>query len=155
MTFQIQALEPEPFEHLFRMSDAELAAQGAKRVVADAPCSYPCRVSLADADIGATLILCNYKHLEINSPYAAAYAVFVREGAQQAQLEPGEVPELLRHRLLSLRGFDEAGYLKQADVVEGKSVARAMETMFENDDIAFVDIHNAREGCFHARAVRA
>jgi len=50
MTFRIRGLDAGQFSHLFTLSDAELAAQGAVRKIADGP--SPCRVSLTDATPG-------------------------------------------------------------------------------------------------------
>ena len=53
MNFRIRGLEAGQFSHLFALSEAELAAQGALRKIADGPC--PCRVSLTDATPGIHL----------------------------------------------------------------------------------------------------
>ncbi len=52
MSFQIHALSPVQFEPLFTLSDRELAKVRATRMIVDAKPGYPCRVSLADADVG-------------------------------------------------------------------------------------------------------
>ncbi|MBI2969110.1 MAG: DUF1203 domain-containing protein, partial [Gammaproteobacteria bacterium] len=44
--FRIVALARERFAHLFPMTDRELAAQGARRLLVDENPGYPCRVSL-------------------------------------------------------------------------------------------------------------
>jgi len=50
MNFRIRGLEARQFNHLFALSDAELAQHGAVRQIADAP--RPCRISLSDAKPG-------------------------------------------------------------------------------------------------------
>ncbi|MEM0978291.1 MAG: DUF1203 domain-containing protein [Pseudomonadota bacterium] len=154
MSFQIEALPAEPFAHYFDMSDDELAALGACRMFADEENAFPCRVSLRDANIGEELILCNYEHLPVDSPYRARHAVFVSKGAETRQLAQGDLPEHLAHRLLSLRGFTKGGMLRTADVSEGDDLRAGLSAILEDADIDFVDIHNARQGCFHARARR-
>ena len=57
MTYQITGLDPAPFAHLIGLSDTELAHHGAVRMTADKKPSFPCRVTLDDADIGETLLL--------------------------------------------------------------------------------------------------
>ena len=57
MTYRIKALPVEPFQPLFDLSDAELAAVGARRWTATHAGLAPCRVSLQDADAGERLIL--------------------------------------------------------------------------------------------------
>ena len=55
MTYAIQGLDPAAFAPLFAMGDAELAANRAVRVTAEADRGYPCRVSLQDAARGEEL----------------------------------------------------------------------------------------------------
>ena len=81
MTFRITGLPAERFDHLFRLSDAELAAQGAVRRIADGrDPGYPCRVSLTDSQPGDELLLVNYEHLPVDSPYRMRFAIYVRNG---------------------------------------------------------------------------
>jgi len=155
MTFQIEALDYAQFAPLFALAEDELRSRNATRMTAKSKPGYPCRVSLEDADIGETLILVNYAHLKTKSPYASTHAVFVREGAVRAQPAPGEVPTALSSRLLSVRAFNRDGFMVFADVVEGLDLARALDDVLEDSTVDFVDIHNARQGCFAARCVRA
>ncbi|MBN8899687.1 MAG: DUF1203 domain-containing protein, partial [Rhodospirillales bacterium] len=60
MAFRITGLPAAPFAPLFELSDAELAAQGAVRRIADG--AYPCRISLTDSQPGDELLLLNYEH---------------------------------------------------------------------------------------------
>lgn len=155
MPFVIHALDAAPFAPLFALSDAALAARGARRVIADESPGFPCRISLAEAEIGETLILTNYQHLDIPSPYRASHAIYVREGAQKAELAPNVTPDILTRRRLSVRGFDAEGYLQRGEVIEGADLAPMLEAFFADQKIAFTDIHNAGHGCFAARARRA
>ena len=50
--FRLTALPREIFASLFSLTDADLAARGVRRLIADAQPGYPCRVSLADAAPG-------------------------------------------------------------------------------------------------------
>ena len=49
MTYRIQGLDPRPFDHLFGLSDDELAEHNARRVTVTNKPGFPCRVSLEDA----------------------------------------------------------------------------------------------------------
>ena len=153
MTFQIEALPVEPFVDYFDMTDDELERVGACRMIADEENAFPCRVSLRDAEIGEELILCNYEHLSVDSPYRARHAVFVSK-SEQALLVENELPSHLAHRLLSLRGFTADGMMKTADVCEGPNLRSGLDQIMADTEIQFVDIHNAKQGCFHARARR-
>lgn len=155
MTFQIVALDPAPFAPLFALGDAELAARHIVRRVADAKPGFPCRVSLADAEIGETLLLFNYEHLPVASPYRSTHAIYVRKGAVAATPAPDTVPAVITRRLISARAFDGDGMMRDADIVSGEAVGRTLELMFADPAVAHVDLHNAKPGCFAARAVRA
>ncbi|MFK7751457.1 MAG: DUF1203 domain-containing protein [Sedimentitalea sp.] len=137
------------------MSDAQLQKNGTCRVKADAFPGFPCRVSLADAQVGEELILLNFKHLNVTTPYAASHAIYVRSGVDQSKPTVGEVPDVLSRRLLSIRGFGTDGLMKQANVVEGATLSDALKLLFQDAEVSFVDIHNAKQGCFAARAKRA
>ena len=155
MSFQITALEAEPFAKLFAMSDQELAGRLAVRMIATSKPGFPCRVSLADAEEGEELILVNHQHLAAASPYQASHAIFVRKGAHQARLATNETPEQLTSRTLSLRAFDDQAMIVGADLVEGCDLAPALEKLLADPAAAYVHIHFAKFGCYAARADRA
>ncbi len=154
MAFQISALPSEPFAHLFGAPDEVLSAHGVKRVVVDKHPGFPCRISLEDAALGDHVLLLNYEHQPVASPYRASHAIFLREGAVQAQLRPNEVPDQLRRRLLSVRAFDEEGMMINADVVEGSDLDQVAEAMLAQPLASYLHIHNAKMGCFAARVDR-
>ncbi len=155
MDFQITPLQGKDVEHLFQLTDAELAEQQACRQVVSSKPGTPCRVSMEDAEIGETVILFNYAHQPEDSPYKASHGVFVRENATQARFDVNEVPEVIRSRLISLRYFDQTHMMIDADVVPGDTVAQALTKAFDDEAIAYAHIHNAKPGCFAASAHRA
>ncbi len=155
MSFQIHALSRAQFEPLFAMTDSKLANVGASRVIADANPCYPCRISLADAEIGEAMILMNFEHQPGDSPYQATHAIFVRENAEQAFPDVGTVPESIKIRLISIRAFDDKHYMVDADVVDGIRLSESIPLMLEDPKVAYLHLHNARPGCFAARVTRA
>lgn len=152
--FQIFPLPRATFAHLIGADEATLAAHNARRVTAVSQPGYPCRVSLADAAPGETLLLVHHTHHDAATPYRASHAVYVRETATEAAPGPDEVPAVLRTRLLSLRAFDEAGMMRAADVVEGTALEPALEALLAQPEHAEVHIHFAKPGCYAARARR-
>ena len=154
MTFQILALPARLFQPLFGLPDTALASHGAKRVRAQEDPGYPCRVSLRDAAVGETLLLLNFEHHPAPTPYRASHAIFVREGASQAQLAPGEVPLLFRHRLISLRAFSDAGMMLNADAAEGRELEAAITTLLAPAEVSYLHLHYAKPGCYAARVER-
>ena len=95
MSFRITGLPAEPFAPLFDLSDAELATRDAVRRIATS--GSPCRVSLTDATPGDELILVNYEHHPVDSPYRMRFAIYVRKGEERFDAID-EVPQQLRSR---------------------------------------------------------
>ncbi len=145
---------PQRLSGFFQKTDNALRKIGAVRVRADATPGYPCRVSLAEAEVGEELILLNYGHLPALSPYRSAHAIYVRKAAEQARPLPGEVPEVMSRRLLSVRAFGADDMMRSADVVEGTMLARLLEAFFADPAVVHVHIHNARQGCYAGGATR-
>jgi hypothetical protein len=155
MSFRIEGLPVAPFTPLFGMSEPELAARGVIRRVADQPVGFPCRVSLRDGTPGETVLLLNYEHLAVATPYRSRHAIYVRENAQEYRPEVNEIPEVLARRLLSVRSFDASGMMVDADVVAGTNAAHVIEQQLADPTVAYLHLHNAKMGCYAARVVRA
>lgn len=152
MTFRIRGLEAEAFAHLFSLSDAELAADGAMRQIADRP--RPCRVSLTDAAPGDELILVNYEHHAVDSPYRMRFAIYVRSGEQTFDAVD-RVPDQLRPRMLAVRGFDDKGMMTACELIEGIRLEEAIGRQFAEPRAHYLHIHFAAAGCYAARVERA
>lgn len=155
MSFQVHALPVETFRPLFALTDEELADLRATRMIVDAKPGFPCRVSLADAELGEAVILVNFEHQPGDSPYRSAHAIFVRENAKQAFPAPGAVPESLVSRLISIRAFDERHYMIDADVVDGSRLKESIPQVLRDPSVAYLHLHNAKRGCLAARVTRA
>ena len=153
-SFRLVGLSAENFEPFFAMSDDELSALGARRVVADEAFGFPCRVSLADAEVGDELLLLPFEHLSTRSPYRASGPVFVRKGARRAVLEPGVLPPYVTRRWMSVRAYDADDMMIAADVCDGSDVRGVIERVLADAAVAFVHLHNAKRGCFSCRIER-
>ena len=153
--FKIKSLDFQEFSDLFHSDDHQLAKLGALRMVVDEHPGFPCRVSLQDAAIGEEVILLPYQHHRTTSPYQAGGPIFVRKNAETARLAINEVPQMLLHRLLSLRCYEKSGMMKDALVLEGRELKEALHKIFSDPDISYVHIHNAKPGCFNCVAERA
>ncbi len=154
-SFRLVGLGADNFAPFFAMDDAELAALGARRVVADASVGFPCRVSLEDAAIGDELLLLPFEHLAARSPYRASGPVYVRARAQRAVLEPGVVPPYVTRRLMSVRAYDASDMMVAGEVCEGADVHATLDRLLADDAVAFIHLHNAKRGCFSCRVERA
>ena len=155
MSFRIKGLPAEHFNHLFQLSDEELAKHYAvRRVADDRQPGYPCRVSLTDSKPGDELLLVNYEHLPVDSPYRMRFAIFVRKGDQTYD-RIGEVPEQLRKRTLAVRAFDCQGMMLGFELADGRELEHAIEKLFANANAKYLHVHFAAPGCYAARVERA
>jgi hypothetical protein len=151
--FRISALPVSGFSHLYGKRDEELRALGVIATVADGP-GNPCRVAMRDAVTGERVLLMNYQHQDANTPFRASHAIYVIDGAEEALLEPGRTPEVMRSRLLSVRAFSREGMMIGADVVEGARAGDVFERMLDNGEAAYLHAHYAKFGCYAARVDR-
>ena len=154
MTYCIEGLKPEAFQAYFSMTDDELLQHNARRVTADTDQGFPCRVSLEDARAGETLILLNHTSHDVATPYRSTYAIYVRENARQAISRIDTTPPVFEGRPIALRGFDEAGMLRDARLALPGEADTKIRELFARDDIATIHAHNAAHGCFSARISR-
>lgn len=154
MSFRIAGLDPALFTDV-RMKPADiLAAKGVERVRVQAAHSAPCRISLDDADIGESVLLLSYDHQPATTPYQQQGPIFVREASARFD-GVGIVPPALARRTLSLRGFDAAHMMIEADLIEGAHAHGLIARFFANPVVAYIHAHYARRGCFAARIDRA
>jgi hypothetical protein len=79
----------------------------------------------------------------------------VREGVRETASFINHVPAQQRTRLLSVRAYDEAGIMLDAEVADGTELEGLIARMFRRDDVAFLHAHNARRGCYSCRIDRA
>lgn len=153
MTYRIAGLDPAKFAPLWAMDDQELERKGARRAIADADRGFPCRVKLEDARAGETLLLVHHVHHDVDGPYRSAFAIFVRQDAEQAVYED-RCPPCFEGRMLSFRGFDAAGALAEARLAAPGEADAAIRGLLADPRIAYINAHNAAAGCFAARIER-
>lgn len=155
MTFRIRGLDPQQFKPLVGLTDEALIASNARRIRADRHPGYPDRVELRDAEPGESLLLLNYEHQPAHSPYRAAHAIFVLEHAVEHYDRVGEIPEVLRSRVISLRAFDNSGMIIDAALSPGKELEQPIEQLLRLPNVAYLQLHYAKFGCYACRVDRA
>lgn len=153
-SFRFVALPAELFAGLFEQTDEDLSVLGALRKVVDEKPGYPCRVSLVDAEVGEEVILVLFTHHDVLNAYRGAGPVFVRRGAKMASPAAGEVPAMLRHRVLSVRSYDTDGMMIASEVVKGSEVEGAIDRLFGDERAGYLHVHNAGPGCYSCRVER-
>jgi hypothetical protein len=154
MSFRISGLPAEPFAPLFALPDVELAELAVRRIADARQPGYPCRVSLTDSQPGDELLLVNYEHHCVASPYRMRYAIYVRPGEERYD-EVGRVPEQLRIRTLAARAFDARGMMLAWELVEGRALESALERLLTHPAAAYLHLHYAAPGCYAARVDHA
>ena len=155
MHFRIRGLPAEQFARLFSLSDEELASKGALHRLADArDPGYPCRVSLTDSHPGDELILVNYEHHAVDSPYRMRFAIYVRPGEQTFDAVD-TVPDQLRKRTLAVRAYDADAMMINHALTDGKELEAAIARLFADARAVYLQVHFASPGCYAARVDRA
>ena len=153
--FRIVGLPLGQFQPLFSLDDNELTQKGALRLVVDAKPGFPCRVSLQDAEIGERIVLVPFVHHDVDSPYRASGAIFVRETANQIELAQGEIPDVVASRVMSVRAYNDKGMMVNSAVTPGKELKAQIENFFGDAKISYLHLHNAGAGCYSCRVERA
>lgn len=152
MDFIIESLPAALFDHLFQMSDAELHSQNIVKQVVTAKPGFPCRITLEDVEPGEEVLLLHYVFHDVESPYKASGPIYIRKNKPQKICGVNEVPQLFLTRMISLRGYNKDAMLIFADVFDGNLLKERIQSIFENTDIDYLHIHNAKHGCYFAAA---
>ena len=141
--------------YLIRGLDPELARiPEARRVTVTARPGFPCRATLEDAELGETVLLLNHASNDVAGPFRSTFAIYLRAGASRAAEYRDALPPVFTSRTISLRGFDERGDLRAAELASDEGIDPAIRAMLNRPEIAFINAHNAAAGCFAARIVR-
>ena len=154
MNYLLRGLEPAPFEKLFDLDDDALPGLGMRRMRSDQPVGFPCRISLEDTPVGEEVILLPFNHQDSRSPYRASGPIFVRRGRTAARIV-NELPSYLTLRPLSVRAYDAADEMVDADVVDGAAAEPLIQRYLARADVAYLHVHFARRGCYACRVDRA
>lgn len=154
MNYRISGLKAEPFTHLYGQSESYLKKHNAIRQTVECYPGYPDRISLCDIPVGETALLINHIYQPADSPYFGTYAIYIREGCTRQGIYLNELPEVMRNRTLSLRAYDEKHFLQLADIVEGKGAEDLIAQFFNDPQVSYIQIHNAKRGCYSCCAER-
>ena len=111
-------------------------------------------VYMAFLEPGDTVLLLNYEHHRVDSPFRSSFAIYIREGEETFDAVD-EIPVQLRKRLLALRGYDKDGMLRAADIIDGREVETGIDSLFSDPAVAYIHAHFAKPGCYAALIERA
>ncbi|WP_158912786.1 DUF1203 domain-containing protein [Caulobacter sp. S45] len=155
MAYRVRGLDPDQFAHLFGLSDEGLAKLGARRrLVADGE-GIPDRIGVRELQGGETAILLNYVHQPADTPYRASHAIFIAEGAGAPCDLVDAIPDQMQGKMISIRAFGANHELASADLAVGAELPPIIARFFDNPDVAYLQAHYARPGCYAARIERA
>jgi hypothetical protein len=154
MTFRLTGIEQSQYAPLFGLETEALAALGVERHLVSTLHASPCRITLDDAAPGETVLLLNHPHQTANSPYAQSGPIFLREAAEVRFDRIDEIAPALARRVISLRGFDDAGAMVEGELTDGADLAALIERFWANPRVAYAHAHYARRGCFAALVSR-
>tara|TARA_R100001244_G_scaffold39766_3_gene35765 strand:- start:43228 stop:43686 length:459 start_codon:yes stop_codon:yes gene_type:complete len=147
MTYRITGISPD---QLGDIADAP----GTVRVRATGKPGFPCRVTLEDAEPGEELLLFHHISHDVDSPYRSGYAIFARTSAKAAARYTDAVPPIFADRSLGMRAFGSDAMLKSACLAMPGEADKIIRQLFELEEVAYIDVHNAAHGCFAARVER-
>lgn len=120
--------------------------------------NLPCRRCLQDTKAGEIVRLISYDHFpaDVDSPYRGSGPVFVHENAC-TPFSGDSIPETQLQRVMSLRGFSKTGMMSMpgVDIASGRDFEKAAKSILMNEEVDYIDVHNAMQGCFALRVERA
>ena len=139
----------------FRRSGLDDAGNPLHRKIAAHP--SPCRYCLAESEVGALMLLGSYHFGRPHGVYWTPSPIFLHADPCGSFPQANAVPEIVRHRLVSVRAYDtdDMCIYELGDVCDGAKVEGLLERALSDRRTDFVNIHTARPGCFLCRVERA
>ncbi|KAL6918352.1 hypothetical protein ACHAPO_010000 [Fusarium lateritium] len=116
----------------------------------------PCRRCLLDASPGEQLHLIGYDPFPVNSitPYRGTYAIFVH--AHECTPFTGTtLPDRQLKRLQTARAFDENHMLVASEIIKEGEFEKVVGAMLADEKASYVNVYNAKPGCFAVQVKRA
>src|ERR1700736_914689 len=155
--FRVSGISADVIDQYRHLSDQELQKHRGVRLIADDKPGFPCRVSLADAEIGESVLLLNFEHLSGLSPYRSVGPIFVRESATETYSRTNELPDVLRvpGRLFSVRAYDDIDMLVVAEVTNSGEIDQLIQRLLADAKVVYLHVHYAGAGCYACRVDRA
>jgi hypothetical protein len=135
---------------LIEQARAAALAAGAVAQAADSS-PFPVRCCLTDASADEGVLLLSLQPPCADSPYTAASPVYVHSHRCGGYRADGSVPEMLRSRLLSLRGYDRNHMITGTEVVQGDRLEAAAGRLLATAATAYLFVHFAGPGCYACR----
>ena len=131
---------------------AALADGTAVEVASNDDAPFPVRCCLHDATAEEGVLLLSMQPQSDDSPYAAPGPVYIHRD-RCAGYHPSRrtVPQILRGRTLSLRGYTDEHMITGTAVVAGDDVEGAAHELLDVPGTAYLFVHFAGPGCYACR----
>lgn len=114
----------------------------------------PCRQCLRISRPGEPLILFAYRPFETHNPYAEVGPVFIHAHACETYADQEQFPADFAARTLTLRAYDERGWIVDGVVATPEAREAALARLFALDGVRFVHVRNPGWGCYDFRIER-
>jgi uncharacterized protein DUF1203 len=122
-------------------------------ITVDSPGSAPCRHCLSWAQPGERVILFPYAAIPSGHPYSETGPIFVHADRCQRYAATNEYPADFRNGRV-FRAYDANYNIIDAQIMNGSEPEVVIESLFQNPEIAFVDVRSVTHGCFTFRVLR-
>lgn len=115
----------------------------------------PCRRCLLDASPGEIVHLIGYDPFPVDSvtPYRGTYAIFVH-AHDCTPFSGSTLPDSQLNRLQVARAFDENHMLIASEIANGSEFENVVGEMLGDRNASYVNVYNAKPGCFAVRVER-
>jgi hypothetical protein len=108
----------------------------------------PLRCCLREARAGERLVLIAYRPAGTAGKYREIGPVFVHADACEGYVESDAYPAGFRHRQQVFRGYDDAGRIADAVLVEGAEAEAGIRRLLARPEVATVHSRNVLYGCY-------
>jgi hypothetical protein len=145
-------ISPLPASLVEQARSAALADGTAVEVTSNDDAPFPVRCCLHDATAEEGVLLLSIQPRSGESPYAAPGPVYIHRDRCAGYHPPkGDVPQILRGRTLSLRGYTDEHMITGTAVVAGDDVETAAPQLLAVPGTAYLFVHFAGPGCYACR----
>ncbi len=119
----------------------------------------PCRSCLKQFVTGDRRIVFSYSPNDVDHPYNETGPIYIHAEACEPYQETDAFPPEVEHGRIKFplvfRAYNEKGVMIDAVLQNGEPASSTIESLFENDKVAFAHVRNAQVGCFVAHVDRA
>jgi hypothetical protein len=144
-------VSPLPTSLVEQARSAALADGTAVEVTGNDDAPFPVRCCLHDATAEEGVLLLSVQPHSGDSPYAAPGPVYIHRDRCAGYGSRAEVPQILRGRTLSLRGYTDEHMITGTAVVAGDDVEEAAQQLLDLPGTAYLFVHFAGPGCYACR----